>query len=55
MKVNKSLKATIVAMAALSELTVAQEVELARKAFEDMSEEYDTIIVELNPFGGLIA
>ena len=57
MKVKKGLKATIVAMAAISNISVAEECQIARAAIVDMNAEYgeSAVIIELNPFAGIIA
>ena len=56
MKIRRGLKATIVAMAAITNVSVAEECEAAKAAFADMeSDGHECIIVEMNPFGGLIA
>ena len=57
MKVRKGLKAAVIAMAAMSNVSVAEEIEIARAAVADMDAEYgqQAVIIELNPFGGMIA
>lgn len=57
MKVRKGLKAAVVAMAAMSNVSVAEEIEIARAAVADMDAEYgqEAVIIDLNPFGGMIA
>lgn len=56
MKIRKGLKATIVAMATLTNVSVAEECEAAKAAFADMeSDGHHAVIIEMNPFGGLIA
>ena len=53
----KTKKAIIVAMAAITGATFAQEREAMQVAMQDMAQEYgqECIIVDLNPFDGLIA
>ena len=50
-------KATIVAMAAITGVTVQSETQAMECAFADMAQEYGehAIIIDMNPFGGLIA
>jgi len=58
MKVRKGLKATIIAMAAMSNTSVADEIEIARVAMGDIAQEYGhkAIIIDINnPFGGFVA
>jgi hypothetical protein len=56
MKIRKGLKATIVAMAAITNVSVAEECAAAKAAFADMeSDGHHAVIIEMNPFGGLIA
>lgn len=53
----KTKKAIIVAMAAITGATFAQEREAMQVAMQDMSQEYgeSAIIIDINPFDGLIA
>ena len=56
MKVKKGLKATIVAMAALTGTTAQEECAAAAAAFADMAEDgQQAVIIEMNPFGGFCA
>lgn len=44
------------AMATLTNVSVAEECEAAKAAFADMeSDGHHAVIIEMNPFGGLIA
>ena len=50
-------KATIVAMAAIAATNVSEETVAMQCAFADMAQEYgeECVIIEMNPFDGLIA
>ena len=55
--IMKTKKAIIVAMAAITGATFAQEREAMQAAMQDMAQEYgkSAIIIDINPFDGLIA
>jgi hypothetical protein len=56
MKIRKGLKATIVAMAAITNVSVSEECAAAKAAFADMeSDGHECVIIDMNPFGGFIA
>jgi hypothetical protein len=57
MKVRKGLKATIVAMAAITSVSIAEECAAAKAAFADMEddEQHHAVIIEMPPFRGFIA
>lgn len=50
-------KATIVAMAAIAATNVSEEMKAMQAAMQDMADEYgkECIIIDMNPFGGMIA
>jgi hypothetical protein len=53
----KTKKAIIVAMAAITGATIAQESEAMKVAMQDMAQEYgdSAIIIDINPFDGFCA
>jgi hypothetical protein len=56
MKVRKGLKATIVAMAALTGTTAQEECAAAAAAFADMANDgQECVIIDMNPFGDFVA
>lgn len=56
MKIKRGLKATIVAMAAITNVSVAEECAAAKAAFADMETDgHHALIIEMPPFGGFIA
>ncbi len=57
MKVKHGLKATIVAMAAITTSNMSEELAAARAAFADIASETgeSAIIIPMDPFGGMIA
>lgn len=57
MKVKKGLKATIIAMAAITNTNASEEAQAMRAAMGDIADEYHkAIIIDINnPFGGFVA